>query len=192
MGMLQTTIVPGSSEPVLTVEDLRTKYGFHFSESQEAFFENMILAAQKACARYMDMETLKQTLVCEEVFDTTPGQRYIVLSGSPLKSVEHVYDGDVDVSSFRVSIKSNVIRMNRGLSGQEVVVSYTVGWESVPEDVLYCVAMTVQVMSRMANSGFMGKNSQSTEGGSETIEQAVVPLAVRQYLDRYRLVWMAC
>lgn len=186
MGLLKKTTT-GTNTAVLSVEDLRQKYGFHFTDAQNAYFTNMISVAEKACANYLGMEALMQTITWEEIFETAKGQRYVILSASPLNAVSKVIDNGEEISSYEAFPQTNVVLLSNGASGSEVRVQYTTGWTSAPEDVVYCVAMTVQAMSRMANAGHMGKTSQSTEGGTEQIEQSVVPLAIRQHLDRYRL-----
>ncbi len=170
--------------PLLTCDDLRTKYGFHFNKEQDAYFESMILAAQRACAAYMDLDSLSAIVLCTEDFELSEGQRVLVLTGSPFRSVESVtLDGEE--SNFSVSSRGGTVYLPEH-SATKAVVKYYVGWAQAPQDVLYCVAMTVQHMSRMANASLVGKTSQSTDGGSESYEQSVCPLAVRTYLDRYR------
>ena len=170
---------------LLTVDDLRTKYGFRFNKDQDAYFAQMILSAQKACAYYMDLDSLSAVATCTEEFDLTKGQKLLQLTGTPFKALEKVYLDGVEVSAA-ISSRSATVYLPEN-SATKATVIYSVGWGTeVPEDVLYCVAMTVQYMSRMANASLIGKTSQSTDGGSETYEQSVCPLAVRQYLDRYR------
>ena len=170
---------------LLTVDDLRTKYGFRFNKDQDAYFAQMILSAQKACAYYMDLDSLSAVTTCTEEFDLIKGQKLLVLSGTPFKALEKVYLDGVEVAAAMSSRSTTVYLPENSASKAKVV--YSIGWGTeVPEDILYCVAMTVQYMSRMANASLMGKTSQSTDGGSETYEQSVCPLAVRQYLDRYR------
>lgn len=171
---------------LLSVDDLRAKYGFRFNKDQDAYFTQMILSAQRACADYMDMDSLSSVVSCTENYELAKGQRILVLSGTPFKSVEKVYLDDVETSSWSIGSRSAVVYLSEHSANTAKVV-YTIGWgSSIPEDVLYCVAMTVQHMARMANASLMGKNSLTTDGGSETYEQSVCPLAVRQYLDRYR------
>lgn len=179
--------VVGNAEAIITVADLRKFYGLSFSEAKDPYFENLILVAQKACASYMGMDTLRQLYSCSEYIETVVGQKEVILTGQPLVSIQHVYDGDREVTEFLIDLTKNVLRFTHGVSSSQVRVEYTIGWEDeVPADVKFCVAQTVGYMARMANSTLYGKNSMNTEGGSETYEQSVVPLALRTYLDRYR------
>lgn len=189
MGILTKTIISGdtNTEPILTTAELQSNYGFKFPATGNGYYERMILAAQKACAKYLDMESLKQECSCSEVFEVERGQRSVVLSANPLASVVSVLDGSEARADYMVDLRSSVVFAKSGFNSGEVTVNYTIGWgNAVPEDVKYAVAMTVQHMARMANSALMGKNSMSTDGGSETYEQAIVPTAVRQYLDTIR------
>lgn len=189
MGILTKTIISGetNTEPILTTSELQSLYGFKFPSTGAGYYERMILAAQKACAKYLDMESLKQECSCSEVFQVERGQQSVVLSANPLASVVSVVDGTETRTDFRADLRSGVVFVKSGFHSDEVTVNYTIGWgTAVPEDVKYAVAMTVQSMARTANSALMGKNSMSTDGGSETYEQAVVPTAVRQYLDMIR------
>lgn len=186
MGILAISPVTTIYEPVVTPEELRTFYGFKFPDSAIPYYTAMIKAAEKACARYMDMETLRYECSCSETFEVARGQRSVILRAQPLASVELVLDGTNPVDA-KVDLLSSVVWYKDGFKGDEVTVEYTIGWnEEVPEDIKYAVAMTVQHMARTANSALMGKNSMSTDGGSETYEQAVVPVAVRSFLDHIR------
>lgn len=174
-----------NSTALISNDDLRAKYGFRFPKDQDSYFSQMVIAAQKACADYMDMDSLQTICSCTETFELTSGQTTVVLSGTPFRAITAVKIDGVETSSWMLDSRCRALRI---IPKADVVeVEYTIGWgENVPEDVLYCVAMTVQHMSRMANSSLMGKNSMTTDGGSETYEQSVVPTAVRQYLDRLR------
>lgn len=196
MSYFQSAVTSGQTSadiPVLSVADLRDKYGFSFPQNKESYFTNMILASQKACAGYMGMDTLRQLNDCTEIFDVDYGQRVVVLTGQPLVSVQKVYVGSVEVSNYLLDFRTATIRIeDTSVVADRIKVEYKIGWGvNLPEDLLYCVAMTVQSMSRTANSSLMGKNSQNTDGGSETYEQSVIPLAVRTYLDKYRMMRLA-
>ncbi len=173
-----------TTSALLSVDDLRNKYGFHFNKEQEAYFSSMILTAQRACADYMDVDSLALTS-CSEELDLAENQTSVVLSGTPFVEITAVFlDGEA-VTGYSVDSRSHVVYLPES-TAKKCKVEYKIGYSKVPEDVLYCIAMTVQSMARMANASLMGKNSQSTDGGSETYEQSVVPLAVRTYLDRIR------
>ena len=183
LSMVKGTAV---NEAVLTPADLRSKYGFKFNETQDSYYEQAILAAQKACEEYLGVDTLLQSFVCTEDFDTTLGQRYICLSAKPFLAVNTVMDGPNEVTDYRVNPRNGNVVLPYGATTTRVVVEYKVGFDSVPSDVLWCVAMTVQHMVRTSSASLMGKNSMTADGGSETYEQAVVPTAVRVHLDHYR------
>ncbi len=181
--MFQKTSV--SNPALISNDDLRAKYGFRFPKDQEPYFTQMVVSAQKACADYMDMDSLQSVCTCRESFELSSGQNVVVLSGTPFKEIVSVKLDGVETSEWMLDSRSHVLRFTATASS--AVVEYMIGWgEDVPEDILYAVAMTVQHMSRTANSSLMGKNSQNTDGGSETYEQSIVPLAVRQYLDHFR------
>lgn len=188
MSIFRVITTEGSNEPVLTVENLRGFYGFKIPTTSEAMYTRMILAAQKACASYLGVTSLKSVLTCEEIFNTADGQRLLCLSAAPVKGVTSVVGSSGIGYAFRCDTGSATVYPGTSFSGEEVCVTYTVGWgDAVPEDVLYCVAMTVQKMAKDAQSARVGEVSRTTEGGSESWEQTVVPNSVQQYLSRYRM-----
>ena len=102
MGLLKKTTT-GTNTAVLSVEDLRQKYGFHFTDAQNAYFTNMISVAEKACANYLGMEALRQPITWEEIFEKGTID-FFILKTSLLRYISDgiIYFADVE---YKMSIE---------------------------------------------------------------------------------------
>lgn len=167
---------------LVTLDDLRTRYGFSFPESQNDAYSELLSTAEEACLSYASIEQGR----VEEHFKG--GSSIYVLTHSPVLSVESVKIGDGDVA-FRYEKRSETVVLGSEASeGVEVVVNYTCGWEEgkAPSSLRTAIAFTVQHLSKLNSAKLLGITSRSTEGGTESIEQSVPPLAVQKLLEPFR------
>ncbi len=180
---------------VLTTSDLKTYYGFAFPAAQDAMYERMIAAAERACLEYLGMDSF-ETQAIVQYFDCVKGQGRYVLS-APVSSVTGVwldigrsFDAALAPADYMVDMKTGVLTLYDPAKADGVLalkVSYSVGWAAVPDDVRYCVAMTVQYMAKVSQTSQSGVVSRSTDGGTESMDQNVVPLPVQKHLAKYRM-----
>ena len=165
---------------LLTLDDLRTKYGFSFPESQDDVYQSLLSVAEEEVLAYAEIEQ-------GDVEEHFPGgDAGYVLTHTPVQKVISV-KVDGSEANYRFEKRANYVALSAS-SGSEVVVSYSCGWneDGVPETIRTAIAFTVQHLSKLQAGKLLGINSRSTEGGTETIEQSTPPLAVQKMLERFR------
>ena len=164
---------------LLTLDDLRTLYGFSFPASQDAAYTALLETAEEEVLAYAEIE---QGDVEEHFLGSDSG---FVLTHTPVLEVKSVtIDGQE--ASFRFEKRANYVVPSS--SGSEAVVSYVCGWKDgeVPETIKTAIAFTLQHLLKLFSGNLLGINSRTTEGGTEIIEQSTPPLAVQKMLERYR------
>lgn len=176
---------------VLTVDDLRIKYGFSFPASKDAQFTEYINSSEAACLKYLDRSSF-ETAEITQYFDGNVTNRY-VLDYSPVKSITSITlrDGtELSEDDYRVDSNGILtfyrIHPTEGLDAMKV--EYECGWDNVPSDIKYCIAMTVQYLAKMMATNQAGVSTRNTEGGTESLEQNIPPLAVQKLLSNYRFM----
>ena len=85
--------------------------------------------------------------------------------------------------SYSFNDRTNILSVP---TEDEVVVKYTLGYDSVPRIIKQCIAITVGYWAKMLNSNLIGVSSRNTDMGSETLEQYELPTPVKSSLDRFR------
>ena len=177
----------------MTVDDLRDSYGFRIADSNLGLVEQALESAEAICLRYMG---LTDGLSAEQVdfFDGT--SPILSLDCAPVLSVSAVYmDGSriyaeaLDSSAYRVDPKAGTIFLyvSPVESRDAIKVVYTAGYTALPVDVALCIAMTCQKILSDLQGSAVGVLSRTLEGGSETLDNNLPTLAVKQVLDAYRL-----
>lgn len=182
--------------PIITPADLRDKYAFGFTQSQtdDAFYANFIDGATSACYHFLDVDDLASTARVE-FFDG--GSKKLVLSHTPVISVigvyadpERGYTTALASSKYRIDFTSGVLVLYDDALDADlqdaIKVSYTSGYATIPEDIKYAVALTVQLWARTLQSSQAGVISRTVDGGTESLDQSIPPLAVQKYLASYR------
>lgn len=167
---------------ILTLEDLRMKYGFDIPAAKEALWQSFLDTAEEACFAYANIEQGEVV----EFFDN-PSSR-VVLTHCPVLEVKSVKCQGTDIT-FRFEDRSKSVVMANKPTG-EVEVTYTCGWYTDKVPAMFCaaIAFTVQHLSKLSQAKLLGITSRTTEGGTETIEQSTPPLAVQKMLEPYRVM----
>jgi hypothetical protein len=172
--------------PVMTPEDLREKYSFTFPASRDEYYASLIESATAACQRYLERDLKVSSFT--DYHDG--GSSVVVLDHTPVTAISRVTVAGISLppESYRVDGDAGVVILYQDVpQGRDVViVEYAAGWEEIPGDVLWCVALTVQYMSKLMQSNQAGVVSRVTEGGTENLEQNLPPLAVQKHLAAYR------
>lgn len=165
---------------LLTLDDLRTKYGFSFPASQDDAYQAILDTAEEEVLAYAEIEQ-------GDVEEHFPGgDAGYVLTHTPVLEVSSVKIDGADVS-FRFEKRAAYV-VPESSSGSDVVIAYSCGWKEgqVPETILTAIAFTAQHLMKLSSGKLLGINSRNTEGGTETIEQSTPPLAVQKMLERFR------
>lgn len=177
--------------PLITPQDLVTKYGFSMSPPEAERYSPLIEAATAACSLYLQRDLGVAPFI--EFFDG--GAQVRVLSHTPVTSIAGVYIDPLRMYQTPVELRNYRIESDTGIlvvydpvpEGRDVLkVEYMAGWTDVPSDILYCIAMTVQHMRTTQSADMAGVISRTTDGGSESLDQSIPPLAVQAHLSKYR------
>ena len=165
---------------LLTLDDLRLSFGFDIPASQETRYEMYLETAEEACLSYASIEIGSVT----EYFR---GSDILVLSHSPVLEVQSV-TSDGSQLDFRYEKRAESVVLPAVPAG-EVIVKYTCGWVEgkVPATIKAAIAFTVQQLAKLNASRLLGVTSRTTEGGTETVEQSIPPLAVQKILEPFRV-----
>ena len=164
---------------LLTLDDLKKKYGFSFPASQDDAYQAMLATAEEEVLRYAEIEQGE----VEEHF--SGGDAGYVLTHTPVLEIKGVKVDGAE-ASYRYEKRANYVVP--AFSGSEVVVAYTCGWKEgeAPQTILMAIAFTAQHLMKLSSGKLLGINSRNTEGGTETIEQSTPPLAVQKMLEPFR------
>lgn len=165
---------------LLTLEDLRTKYGFSFPSSQEESYMALLGTAEEEVLALAEIE---QGDIKEHF---AGGDSGYVLTHTPVLEIKSVKVNGEEVQ-YRYEKRANYVALSSS-SDSDVVISYSCGWAegSVPETIKLAIAFTVQHLAKLQGGKLLGINSRNTEGGTETIEQSTPPLAVQKMLERFK------
>jgi hypothetical protein len=174
------------STPVMTPGDLRETYSFTFPASRDTYYASLIESATAACQRHLERDLRVSPFT--DYHDG--GSSAIVLDHTPVTAISMVTVAGILIHPevYRVDKDAGVLILYQDVpQGRDVVVvEYTAGWEVIPGDVLWCVALTVQYMAKLMQSSQAGVVSRVTDGGTENLEQNLPPLAVQKHLSAYR------
>ncbi len=172
---------------LVTVEDLKSTYGFSVSEKSKSEYEAYLLTAEEECLAYAGLEIGE----FDEYLEGNGG-RFYCLTHKPVLSIDSVTVDGTSVSYRYEKRASRLILGEQAKEGAEIIVSVTLGWEDgkAPSSLKSAIALTVQHLSKLQSAKLMGITSRTTDGGTETIEQSIPPLAVKGLLDRFKSVAM--
>lgn len=172
---------------LVTVEDLKTTYGFSFSDKAKAEYEALLSSAEEECLSYAGLEIGD----IDEYIDGNGGKIYCLTHKPVLEIASVTIDGES--ADYRYEKRANKIVLSKKASdGAEIIVSMKLGWSegNEPSALKTAIALTTQHLSKLQSSKQMGVLSRTTEGGTEQIEQSIPPLAVKGLLDKFKLVVM--
>ena len=172
---------------LVTVEDLKSTYGFSITDKIRGEYEAMLATAEEECLSYAGLEIGE----LNEYFEGDGG-RILCLSHKPVLRIDSVTVDGIPVS-YRFETRAHKLVLSSvAREGAEIIVTMHLGWEEghAPSSLKTAIALTVQHLSKLQSAKLMGILSRSTEGGSEQIEQSIPPLAVKGLLDRFKSVAM--
>lgn len=157
---------------LVTFDELKTLYGQPtLREANRTQYENLLATAEEEVLAYAGLQ------LDGEIEETFSGSTKYVLSYKPVKSIIEC------TSTYTYNRRTHVLTVP---TEGEVIVKYTLGYDSVPRIIKQSIATTVQYWAKFINSNMVGVSSRSTDGGSETLEQYELPLVVKSSLERFR------
>lgn len=166
---------------ILTVEDLKSKYGISVSNLDQ--LEILLETAEEECLSYAGLTSK----TVEEFF--SGGSRIVALSYRPIREIsavtingaeaEYRYDERAASITFPFSTPAGI---------DNIKVVYSTGFEEgkAPAVLKTAIALTVQHLLKINNAKLIGVTNRAVEGGTEQIEQSIPPLAVKNLLQGYK------
>ena len=159
---------------LVTFDELKTLYGMPtLKEANKLQYENLLETAEEEVLAYAGIS------LDGEYEETLKGEKAYILVKHPVKSIVSVEGAE----SYSFNDRTNILSVP---TEDEVIVKYTLGYDSVPRIIKQCIAITVGYWAKMLNSNLIGVSSRNTDMGSETLEQYELPTPVKSSLDRFR------
>ena len=160
---------------MLSVDDLRSKYGYQIPSGKEAIYATRLATAESRVLAEIGYSEEVRTDYFEGVgrhFQLTCAPVAEIISTTP--ECDYRYD-----KRSRALVTKYLV--------QDLEVTYRTGFDKVPDEILSCIAYTAMHLAKLQASGLMGVTQRTTDGGAETIEQNALPTVVRGLLQRYKV-----
>lgn len=185
----------------LTPTDLRKIYGMNLPASNDDIWQECIDTAEDQCRRVLDIGpdwSSSKTIY----FDSAElANGLLVLGRAPILTCSLALDNGMHTfgttltegTDYRLDKETGVVvlygvEIPEGMK-DVVKAEITYGWEadSLPAGIRRAIAWTTQFIAKMTSSNQIGiSQRQNVDGGTETIEQSMVPAAVYKTLEYYR------
>ncbi|MBI9095579.1 MAG: hypothetical protein JEY71_11915 [Sphaerochaeta sp.] len=178
---------------LITLDELRTIYGFTITSGgkTEAMYGALVRSASQACMNFVGRDlSLRESVEFQDgnghdrfLLDNTPVVSIQSLSVDPLHRFESVLASD----EYRFDSATGIVTLY-GISVPAVKdcirISYTAGYDPIPDDVKAAVADTVQMMARRITGVSGGVTARTmADGGTEQLE-TVAPTDYAKFLLR--------
>jgi len=167
----------------MTLAELKVRGQISFPSTLDTFYQSLLDAAEDMCLQECGIETGNVT----EYFKG--GVRSFALTHGPVSSVTSVeVNGTLlDGSAWRLDQRAAMLVIMSGTPAgvDNVKVVYVCSFTET-ELFKQAVAMTVQQMAKLQSSKLVGVISRSTEGGTEQLDQKMLPDAVKTALNKYK------
>jgi len=156
-------------------------------------------------ADYLTMTLLADAITATGTFTGTVVSDYASFKSDQLVAVNNLYCLDVDANlnipnpsgylsdySVNASIGELCFPGNTGQGYQNIFITYTAGYATIPDDLVLACNMQVNWMRKQSgeNLGLLGQNRRHFDDGSATYSgQAILP-SIQSTLDRYKKDWI--
>lgn len=169
----------------MTLAQLKVRGQINFPSTLDTFYQALLDAAEDMCLQECGIETGNVT----EYFNG--GVRSFALTHGPVLSATSVeVNGTVlNSASWRLDSRAAKIVVPDGTAKgvDNVKITYACGFNiSSSELFMQAVVMTVQQMSKLESSKQVGVTSRTTEGGTEQLDQKMLPDAVKTALNKFK------
>lgn len=185
---------------ILTPADLRKTYGMNLPATNDVVWQDCIDTAEDQCRRIIDIG--RDWKNDEDVYFDYEDARngLLALGRAPIITVSVALDDGSHTfptslasgTDYRIDANAGVVVLygSRTIFDERDAIrcSITYGWETedIPEGIRRAVAWTAMYISKMTASNQIGVTQRTNDGGTESIEQAMVPNAVYKTLEYYR------
>ena len=167
----------------MTLAELKLRGQLSFPETLNTYYQSLLDAAEEMCLQECSIVSGSVT----EYFNG--GSRAFALNYGPVSSVTSVeIDGKVlDAGAYRFDQRASKLTVPGGTSVgiENVKVTYACAFTET-ELFKQAVAMTVQQMAKLQSSKQVGVVSRTTDGGTEQLDQKMLPDAVKTALNKFK------
>ena len=167
----------------MTLAELKVRGQLSFPQTLDAYYQSLLDAAEDACLAECGIDNGTAT----EYFDG--GHRAYLLSYGPVSSITSVeIDGTLlGQANYRLEGRGSklVILTETAMGVGNLKVVYSCGFTET-ELFKHAVAMTVQQMAKLQSSKQVAVINRTTEGGTEQLDQNLIPLAAKTALNKYK------
>ena len=178
---------------LITLDELRSIYGFTIATGGKtsAMYEALIGAASSACMNFVGRDLALRDVV---EFQDGNGHDRFLLDETPIVSVKslsvdplHRFYSPLSENQYRVDPQTGIVTLY-GIIVPAVKdcirISYTAGYDPIPDDIKAAVADTIQMMARRLTGVAGGVTSRTmADGGTEQLE-TVAPTDYAKFLLR--------
>ena len=167
----------------MTLAELKLRGQLSFPETLNTYYQSLLDAAEEMCLQECGIASGTVT----EYFNG--GVRAFALNYGPVSSVTSVeIDGTtLQSSDYRLDSRAAKLTISAGTSVgvDNVKVVYTCAFTET-ELFKQAIAMTVQQMAKLQSSKQVGVVSRTTDGGTEQLDQKMLPEAVKTALNKFK------
>lgn len=167
----------------MTLEELKLRGQLNFPETLNSYYQSLLDAAEEMCLQECNIDSGNVT----EFFNG--GGRDFLLTYGPVSSVISVTVGgqELQEGSWRFEARGSRLVISSGTAPgvDNVKVVYACSFTQT-EPFKQAIAMTVQQMAKLQSSKQVGVVSRTTDGGTEQLDQKMLPEAVRTALNKFK------
>lgn len=167
----------------MTLEELKLRGQLSFPDTKDTYYQALLDAAEEMCIQECGIETGNVT----EYFNG--GARAFALTHGPVSSITSVeVNGQaLESGAYRLETRGLKLVIADGTKPgvENVKVTYVCSFTET-ELFKQAIAMTVQQMAKLESSKQVGVISRTTDGGTEQLDQKMLPEAVRTALNRFK------
>lgn len=167
----------------MTLEQLKVRGQLSFPTTLDPFYQSLLDAAEDMCLQECGIESGSAT----EYFNG--GVRSFALTHGPVSGITSVEVNGTTLEStaWRFDQRAAMLVITAGtpVGVDNVKVVYACAFAE-SELFMQAVAMTVQQMAKLQSSKQVGVVSRSTEGGTEQMDQKMLPDAVKTALNKFK------
>lgn len=167
----------------MTLAELKLRGQLSFPASLDTYYQSLLDAAEEACLAECGIDSGTAT----EYFNG--GFRAYMLSYGPVSSITSVQvDGTtLENANYRLEGRGSklVILKETAMGVGNLKVVYSCGFTET-ELFKNAVAMTVQQLAKLQSSKQVSVINRTTEGGTEQLDQNLIPVAAKTALSKYK------
>jgi hypothetical protein len=181
-----------TSDPIVAIEDVKAVLNLN----DETTAKLLINSVSEKFLRYTERTVLNSTSVIETLRGDGTGVIWLLNYASAIASVIILANGDASITydsddfSFDTVGRISLHSVTTPLSYDEenVKVTYTGGWATIPGDIVLAALEQMQVENNRLSGRGAGISSESFEGHSVSYEQDGIVSSVKDVWRKYKVL----